>query len=1237
MDLSDINSTFVEYVEENTAVLNTIVAKQIAALRSVSDPSAPIDLFLGATGSIKLNVGGSNTLVIQQKSSDNNVQFKATSGQMLEFQPGDALKTVRLGDLIIRKNQGLQQITSDFSNIEIATNLQVKGTELVDGDLLINGGFLANSLNIVRSSNQSESEQVGFGFRVSDEGNLELYKFDSTTGVTKRVMTFGKGEVVGSNDINEFPLLGSGSSNIGNTIYLQSNAGGGGGGDGSDSGGGSTVGWAVAGDAVYAVKGFVGLGTSNPQATLDVVGDIYVTGDIYRNGIRFNNNPWNASSSALYAINKNVGIGTTAPTSALDVRGDITVGGHILPLSNEVYDLGSANARFRDLFLSGNTIDMAGLMLQKNSEGNLEIRDRSTNSLRRLVVNEIQIGTSNDYVAIKKDPSNQVRIQRFQNANNITPIEDVTGVPNLYSLNSNIGIGKSNPAYPLDVQGSINVSGGYYVNGQPLKLTIDNLYSVNSNIGIGTTAPQGVLHVVAMSNNTSNDLFVVKSNGYVGLGTSNPVQPFELQHSNATLVFTSNCRLGIGTSNPESTLHVVGSIRSTSLTPDTILVTNSSNEIISSSVALSNLSYLLGARSNIQGQLDEKLSIYGGTVTGPLTIQGDLTVNGTTFTVNTTQLLVEDNLITINKNQTGIPSSNLRSGIEVERGSLSNYYFVFEEATQLFKVGLSNQLQAVATRLDTMQNRAVTIWDSNLNCLSYDSNVVIDQDGRLGVGTSNPQARLDVRGDVSIAGNLVPASNAAYDIGSTQVPFGRIYLGSNGAMVLGSNVALRSSGSNLRVFNPASNALQSAIFEHVEVDNGSNVYRTVYRDQAVYWDLVHPMNPEVTVPILDAPVVDNLYSVDNFIGIGTSNPSYLLDVAGTLRASNWVGLPVASLSNEGIVSLSSSLSNDSSNVAATAGAVKAAYDIIVQTNTFLQNLNLVATSSNAGLVRIYDGVDSSNDTVAATANAVRIAYDKAIDTSNDIATLVQDATFTEKGTVRMYNTVDISSNNYAATAGAVKQAYDKAVDASNLIDGRFITAFASTSNAGIVQLYNDVDSSNATWAATANAARLAYDLAFRASNQNYNHLGNGVDMWIRSTDGINRFLFSNNGPTYYSSGNFTHAWVGSDNSNLLFLNSNGSLVASGDVTAFSDSRLKRNITQLEGALDMVKKLRGVKYTMLNQPDEIQVGLIAQEVEPIVPEVVKTEPTTGMKTIAYGNLIAVAVEALKELHAKVEAL
>lgn len=100
---------------------------------------------------------------------------------------------------------------------------------------------------------------------------------------------------------------------------------------------------------------------------------------------------------------------------------------------------------------------------------------------------------------------------------------------------------------------------------------------------------------------------------------------------------------------------------------------------------------------------------------------------------------------------------------------------------------------------------------------------------------------------------------------------------------------------------------------------------------------------------------------------------------------------------------------------------------------------------------------------------------------------------------------------------------------------------------------------------------------------------------------------------------------------LTFDTTNGNLTVSGNVTAYSDIRLKTNIKTLESALDKVLQLRGVSYTKAGTPE---IGVIAQEVEKIIPEVVCN--TGEYKAVAYGNLVALLIEAIKELDRKVDA-
>ena len=98
------------------------------------------------------------------------------------------------------------------------------------------------------------------------------------------------------------------------------------------------------------------------------------------------------------------------------------------------------------------------------------------------------------------------------------------------------------------------------------------------------------------------------------------------------------------------------------------------------------------------------------------------------------------------------------------------------------------------------------------------------------------------------------------------------------------------------------------------------------------------------------------------------------------------------------------------------------------------------------------------------------------------------------------------------------------------------------------------------------------------------------------------------------------------------------IVATGDITAFSDIRLKKNISTISNAVGIVKNMRGVRFENI-LTGEKSVGLIAQEVAQILPELVRENKSNDdtILSVAYGNVVGVLVECIKELHARIEVL
>ena len=113
---------------------------------------------------------------------------------------------------------------------------------------------------------------------------------------------------------------------------------------------------------------------------------------------------------------------------------------------------------------------------------------------------------------------------------------------------------------------------------------------------------------------------------------------------------------------------------------------------------------------------------------------------------------------------------------------------------------------------------------------------------------------------------------------------------------------------------------------------------------------------------------------------------------------------------------------------------------------------------------------------------------------------------------------------------------------------------------------------------------------------------------------------------YYNGGN---VGIGVDNPNSKLV-VDGDIYATGDVIASSDRRLKTDIKRIENALDKVCAIGGYTYVMNDKPST---GLIAQEVLEVLPEVVHGSEETSY-SLAYGNVIGLLVEAIKELKEKI---
>lgn len=203
---------------------------------------------------------------------------------------------------------------------------------------------------------------------------------------------------------------------------------------------------------------------------------------------------------------------------------------------------------------------------------------------------------------------------------------------------------------------------------------------------------------------------------------------------------------------------------------------------------------------------------------------------------------------------------------------------------------------------------------------------------------------------------------------------------------------------------------------------------------------------------------------------------------------------------------------------------------------------------------------------------------------------------------------------------------------SNPSYGGFITT--SPSSSGLV-LSGGASYSGGSWVPTGSAATHVFAASTGFSVYSDSGLTNGV-----SYTPTERFSILNSGRVGVNNGSPSYQLdvTGDINTTTLLRIGGTQICSSSGCTSSSDLRLKEDIQPLYGALESLLKLQGVTYNWRDREkfgDKHQIGLIAQDLEKVFPEVVVTDKETGLKSVAYDHLIAPVIEAIKTLNDKIE--
>jgi hypothetical protein len=115
-------------------------------------------------------------------------------------------------------------------------------------------------------------------------------------------------------------------------------------------------------------------------------------------------------------------------------------------------------------------------------------------------------------------------------------------------------------------------------------------------------------------------------------------------------------------------------------------------------------------------------------------------------------------------------------------------------------------------------------------------------------------------------------------------------------------------------------------------------------------------------------------------------------------------------------------------------------------------------------------------------------------------------------------------------------------------------------------------------------------------------------------------------------------WRDGASTRYTFFPSTANMTVNGTITQNSDARVKENVVEIGDCISKVQAMKGVYYNRTDFNTETKkVGVIAQDVEAVLPELIIESPEDGLKSVAYSELTAVLINAIKEQQEIIEDL
>lgn len=301
------------------------------------------------------------------------------------------------------------------------------------------------------------------------------------------------------------------------------------------------------------------------------------------------------------------------------------------------------------------------------------------------------------------------------------------------------------------------------------------------------------------------------------------------------------------------------------------------------------------------------------------------------------------------------------------------------------------------------------------------------------------------------------------------------------------------------------------------------------------------------------------------------------------------------------------------------------------------NLLLQSTYTNAGNARINPTEISLSDDLGQKFYAAKDI--------NENGTLTLGSDQSDRS-IRMYANLESDGRSHIALDGqSGRYVYLWGNGKIENNKAWIVEDWGTTTNQGAIQLFDASDLEMVTLAANDDGSTETYGYLRLQDNENSAELslfGRGLIVMNNSL-GDQVFNLNNQGQANFGD------YFGTPATGVFVDGGNGNVSATGSIEAdilissdglvqTSDSRLKTNILPLNNSLSNIIKIRGVSYQWIDptKSQDNQIGVIAQEVEAIYPEFVHTDDK-GMKSVNYSQMVAVLIEAMKEMNGKIESL